>query len=124
MFAKVKYTDAYLKDAHQHCRLNREDVEGGRCGCFYCLSTFDGSAVTRWIDRRRPSEAAAKYEHNTAMCPSCGLDMVLAAKSGLPVEDTSFLRAMRRRWVETTYTLDEIKAAQAEGREPVPHVRQ
>lgn len=120
----MKYTDAYLKDAHQHCRLHREDAEGGRCGCFHCLAVFDGSEVTRWIDRRKLALAGETYERNTAMCPRCGLDMVLPERRGLPVRDPEFLRAMRRVWVETTYALDEIEAAQVEGREPEPHVAQ
>lgn len=117
----MEYTDEYLKEAHEHCRRHREAVEAGKCGCFYCLKIFDGSKVRRWVDRRPKSTRTGAYEHNTAMCPHCDLDMVLPAARGLPIDDPEFLKGMHRVWVETTYDIAEIKAARAEGREPVPH---
>lgn len=111
----MSYTDLFLQRAHQHCSFHRKEVLAGTCGCFYCLRTFEGSEVERWIDRKRTGEP------NTAMCPHCGLDMVLPAARDLPVEDPEFLKAMRAMWVETTYDAAEIQKAKEEGREPVPH---
>lgn len=112
----MQYTDEYLKAAHKHCSVHREAVVAGKCGCFYCLKTFDGSEVTEWIRHGRDDTEA-----NTAMCPHCHLDMVLPATRDLPVDDPEFLKEMHRVWVQTTYTHEELKAAKAEGREPVPH---
>lgn len=116
----MEYTDEYLKEAHQHCRRHRTAVEGGKCGCFYCFKTFDGSEVHHWIDRRPKSARTGEYDHNTAMCPHCDLDMVLPAARDLPIGDPDFLQAMHRRFVQTGYTHGELKAAKAEGRDPVP----
>lgn len=109
----VKYTDEYLDKAHEHCKDHRQDVEAGRCACFHCLRTFDGSEVCEWIDRGRTGTK------NTAMCPHCRLDMVLPAARGLPIDDPEFLKGMRRMWVETTHTAEEVRELLA-GRESAP----
>jgi len=101
----MKYTDEYLDEAHAHCKAHREDVVEGPCGCFYCLKTFEGSRVREWIRRAKATEK------NTAVCPYCGVDTVLPAARGLPVEDPEFLSAMRRKWIETTHTLEEVRNA-------------
>lgn len=120
MKRKVSYTQEYLKEAHQHCRLHREDVIAGKCGCFYCLRVFDGTEVHRWIDRNRGASRSHVRESNTAICPHCHLDMVLPENRGLPIDDPEFLKAMNEMWVQTQYDINEIRAAKAEGRDPVP----
>ena len=90
------YSEQFLKDAHVHAKHHRKDVEAGPCGCFYCLSTFDGLAVAEWIDR-------AGEKATTALCPRCGIDAVLPAARSLPIDDPEFLEGMHRVWFETTY---------------------
>ena len=75
-----------LHRAHRSCLHNRARIYlGVRCGCFYCLSVFDGAAVVNWTDAGE-----------TAICPVCGVDSVLSSRD----EDTSplFLRAMKEEW--------------------------
>jgi hypothetical protein len=76
--------------AHRHCTENRAEVERSTlCGCFYCLETFPPGEVTDWIE-----------SEDTALCPKCGIDAVLANRTGLPVAEPEFLGAMHRRWFE------------------------
>ena len=75
-----------LKTAHSRCIDNhRLLANGGRCGCFYCLKTFDASEVATWVD-----------EGVTALCPHCGIDTVLSEKAD-PI-DPWFLKRMHAFW--------------------------
>jgi hypothetical protein len=75
-----------LKVAHGRCLHNRRLLaNGGRCGCFYCLRTFDANDVTEWVD-----------EGLTARCPHCGIDAVLSEKSD-PIHPW-FLKRMQTFW--------------------------
>ena len=42
-------------------------IRASRCGCFYCLSIFDGVLINEWID-----------EGATALCPHCTVDSVIS----------------------------------------------
>lgn len=80
-----------LKFAHGYSIGNRRLIEqGGPCGCFYCLKTFDAGAVIHWVD------PADDDDGQTALCPHCGIDAVLSAKAA-PIDDL-FLRRMNARW--------------------------
>lgn len=105
----MSYTQEHLKRAHQASKDHREAVEANTCGCFYCLKTFPGSEVSTW-----------SWKGTRALCPYCGIDSVLPTGPEIPVEDPEFLKAMHGLWFETYYTTEELKAARAEGREPVP----
>lgn len=61
-------------------------AQGGQCGCFHCLRTFDASEVTHWGGKNS----------GTAFCPHCRYDTVLSAHVD-PI-DASFLRRMQTRW--------------------------
>lgn len=51
-----------MPEAAHHRSLNNRQLlsDGGECGCFYCLSTFDAGEVTDWV-----------HDGSTALCPRC-----------------------------------------------------
>ncbi len=95
----MTYTQEQLKAAHKHCSRNHEAIqESALCGCFYCCQTF-------------PADQVQKYTSpHDALCPKCGIDSVLADKSGLPL-DAAFLEAMYEYWFENE-TAVETEAKQ------------
>jgi NAD-dependent SIR2 family protein deacetylase len=73
--------------AHSHSRGNRAHLgESATCGCFYCLAIYPPTEIVEWID-----------EGQTALCPRCGIDSVLAEGSGCPMSP-AFLEKMHARW--------------------------
>ncbi len=67
-----------LQRLHRLSFANREAVsKSDVCGCFFCLKTFSGSAISQWVDESRDTQ--------TAMCPHCGIDSVLASGSGIEI---------------------------------------
>ena len=77
-----------LNAAHNGAYLNRRAIEeSARCGCFSCKKTFAPSEVVEWTDGGQ-----------TAPCPKCRIDSVLADKSVPRAADEDFLRQMRRQW--------------------------
>jgi hypothetical protein len=88
--AKAMIDPDELIAAHRHCMNNRGQLEvSSSCGCFFCKAVFPPNEVTEWCD-----------DDQTALCPRCGIDSVLASESGFPVGDSAFLDAMHRRWFE------------------------
>jgi len=82
-----------LKFAHGYSIGNRRLIEqGGPCGCFYCLKTFDAGEIIHWVDPADDGDS----DGQTALCPHCGIDAVLSAKAA-PINDL-FLRRMKARW--------------------------
>jgi hypothetical protein len=78
-----------LRVAHGRSLHNRRLLDnGGRCGCFYCLKTFDAKDVTEWVD-----------EGLTARCPYCGIDSVLSEKAD-PIHPW-FLKRMQSFWFKS-----------------------
>ena len=87
-----KYKPEYLKAAHNHSSLNKEEISCSNiCGCFYCNRTFLSTEIEGWCDEGAPNGP-------TALCPKCGIDSVIGSKSGYPVNDLEFLKEMNRYW--------------------------
>ena len=79
--------DHPLRVAHEKSANHRADVERSRlCGCFYCKEMFRPDRIVEWID-----------EGDTALCPICGIDSVIADGSGLLIT-RDFLEAMQAAW--------------------------
>ena len=96
------YSEALLKEAHRHSIFNRKELEAGLvCSCFYCLGTFGPDKIVSWVH-----EGAG-----TALCPVCGIDSVIGEKSGLPINDPTFLSDMHELWFDRTYVLNESSEA-------------
>ena len=68
-------------------------MQSARAGCFDCLAIFDPSEIRDWIEdppfRDRPAG-------ETALCPRCGMDAVLA-DADVPLS-AGFLARMKARW--------------------------
>lgn len=85
----MDYPIETLDAAHRHSSNHREALQQSHvCGCFYCCSTLSAAEVEEWLDD----------EDGTALCPRCGIDSVIGSKSGYPVSDQHFLKAMHQRW--------------------------
>ncbi len=52
----------------RQCMRNRDQIcAAAYCGCFYCEQIFDRETIRDWTD-----------DDQTALCPHCGVDSVLA----------------------------------------------
>jgi len=77
--------------AHRHCiRRHAEVLASAACGCFYCGAIFPPTEITEWVD---------EWEEigQTALCPRCGIDSVIASESGYPIT-AEFLASMAAHW--------------------------
>lgn len=85
---------------HKHSISHRGEVlSSAVCGCLHCHSVFPPSAVTNW-NEETGGEAGRAPGPFTAFCPTCHIDAVIGDASGYPVDDQTFLRAMRARWFD------------------------
>jgi hypothetical protein len=88
---RVAQMPAGVREAHEHASRHRAEVlRSGRCGCFYCCSTFPPQDITRWTDE-------VGGEGQTALCPRCGIDSVLGDRSGFDLSP-GFLQNMKSFW--------------------------
>ncbi len=85
---------AELDTAHRHSFRNRDMLaRGGKCGCFYCLRTFDAGDVIQWV-----------HDDATALCPLCGIDAVLSSRRASI--EPAFLLQMHAHWFRHTVRVD------------------
>lgn len=84
-----KYDLDFLLKAHKHSSSHKTEILSGElCGCFYCMQTFHPHEITEWIEENNGEE--------TAICPKCGIDSVLA--DNLPITDKDFSKEMNSYW--------------------------
>lgn len=84
----MTYSGDMLEAAHGHSSNHPAELERSSiCGCFYCRRTFPTAEVADWVD-----------DHNTALCPRCGIDSVIGSASNYPVGESAFLDAMNKLW--------------------------
>ena len=62
--------DAANESSHNHAAIDN----GIPCGCYFCLSVFDGGEISKWTD-----------EGTTAVCPICGVDAVLPGVTDMEI---------------------------------------
>ena len=74
----IKVGECPSKSMHNHLEVK----SGVKCGCYFCLTIFDGGDVDEWTD-----------ESTTAICPRCNIDSVLAG-----VTDMDFLKSAHEEW--------------------------
>ena len=83
--------DHWLRVAHKKSIRHRIEVENSEiCGCFSCLQSFPPMDITNWTD-------GPEIEHQTALCPYCGIDSVIGSKSGFEITQ-DFLSNMQKAW--------------------------
>jgi hypothetical protein len=76
-----------LEFAHTLSDNHRERVlHSDRVGCFYCGCVYPPDRIHEWIDAGQ-----------TAVCPYCGIDSVIAGNTGL-LDEEFFLERMHIRW--------------------------
>ena len=77
-----------LKKAHQYCTNNKEQlIESNICGCFYCCKIYSTKEIKEYLNEG----------DGTALCPYCGIDSVIAEKSGFKITK-EFLKKMHDYW--------------------------
>lgn len=77
----------HLLIAHGCSIHNRTLLEKAQtCGCFHCQKIFVPGKIVSWCDA-----------DDTALCPYCGIDSVLADAPGCEVTE-EFLKKMHDRW--------------------------
>lgn len=75
-------------EAHKYSSNNKAQLENDElCGCFYCLEIFDPKEIKDWVGDT----------DGTALCPYCGIDSVIGANAGFPINE-EFLAKMREYW--------------------------
>ena len=75
--------------AEGHTQHNRAVVEEDRlCGCAHCLNFFPGRTVRSWVN---VEEDPANWNDDTAACPICGHNAVLASVDRWPMSVPFFL---------------------------------
>jgi uncharacterized paraquat-inducible protein A len=83
-------TNETLEIAHRRASHHRDEmVESSLCACFHCEVISKPAAIREWIDADQ-----------TALCPRCGIDALIGDKSGFPITDPAFLKAMHQHWFE------------------------
>ena len=72
-----------IEKASELSIYNRPRIKAGEvCGCYFCLTVFDGGEIHEWMD-----------DGKTACCPRCDVDAVLPG-----VDDIDALTAAHERW--------------------------
>lgn len=92
-----------LLAAYRYTSNNWAQVEGSTlCGCCSCMQIFRPHEVVAWtgLDMDNVDDPKA-VDNQTAMCPRCGSEAVLADKSGYPI-DAHFLGRMNEAWFQRT----------------------
>jgi hypothetical protein len=92
-----------LLAAYRYISNNWLQVQGSTlCGCCKCVQIFRADEIVGWtgldIDNVEDPQAV---ERQTAMCPKCGSEAVLADKSGFPI-NLDFLGRMNEAWFQRT----------------------
>lgn len=57
-----------------------------KCGCMYCGTIFNPNEITKWTD-----------ENNTAICPYCGVDSVIADSDDINL-NPEFLKKLHKEY--------------------------
>ncbi|HSW04960.1 hypothetical protein [Aquabacterium sp.] len=92
-----------LLAAFRYTTNNWRQIQGSKlCGCCNCVQTFSPDEIVGWtgLDMNNMDDPAA-VDQQTAMCPRCGGEAVLADTSGYPIT-ADFLGRMNEAWFQQT----------------------
>jgi len=92
-----------LLAAYRYLSNNHGQIQASkRCGCCSCMEVFPPEEIVGWLgltmDNMNDPSAVAQQ---TAMCPYCGAEAVLADKAGFPI-NAVFLQRMNEAWFQRT----------------------
>lgn len=86
---KLEMVNLKLEDLHKKSINNKSDIDDETlCGCFYCETIFLGNKISNHVD-----------EGQTALCPICRIDSVLASDKKDAV-NPQMLKAMNLKYFE------------------------
>lgn len=72
-------TDIEFKNAPKYALKNRKAVEESTaCGCYQCLAIVPTPDIIDWTDYGQ-----------TALCPKCGCDCLIAQSFAIPLDEAS-----------------------------------
>ena len=90
-------------DAHKFSSRHRHQIESStECSCFYCLRIFSPQDITQWWEESKKSGLG---QSATAVCPHCGIDVVIGSASGYPITQ-AFLEKMQGHWFSYSAEID------------------
>lgn len=76
-----------LEKVYQHCKNNKVEIlKSKTCGCIYCKKIFTPKQITNWLAKE-----------DTALCPYCNIDSVLADASGVEITE-ALLEKMNKKY--------------------------
>ena len=74
---------------------NKENIRfAQKCGCYYCFEIFEPKNIKEWTDKTKKVPAG-----DTAICPYCGTDGVLADNCGMELTKEN-LESIHKAWVK------------------------
>lgn len=77
---RERIIDPKFRAAHNCSSNHRLQIEAStKCGCFFYQRIFQPGIIEDWTD-----------EDTTALCPFCGMDVVLGDASGFPISKIFF----------------------------------
>jgi hypothetical protein len=92
-----------LLAAYRYISNNWPQIQASSvCGCCNCLRVFPAEEVVAWTGLQFDDvDNPEAINNQTALCPYCGSESVLAEKSGFPI-DVNFLGRMNEAWFQKT----------------------
>ena len=83
---EMKFSFDYILAAHKVTIHHEKDIlDSTACTCFYCGNQFDPhyEKGLEWLDENSP-------KGKTFVCPTCGIDCIIADASGFPITNHDF----------------------------------
>lgn len=79
--------DKIIREIPMHSMKNAKEIRNSMtCGCYKCCNVFPKEQITKWTDNGQ-----------TALCPICEIDSVVAESSGIPL-NTESLKIIHDYW--------------------------
>ncbi|MDE6368706.1 MAG: hypothetical protein K2K94_05660, partial [Muribaculaceae bacterium] len=107
---RIEKTEDQLRDAHLHTSHNRGEIERSMmCYCISCQTFFKPEEVANYAD-----------SGETAICPYCDCDAIIADGSGVKMTDR-LLAVLHKRYFDfSTNPLIELTIDEADEVKPTP----
>jgi len=97
------------------------------CGCFHCLHMLAFRDIQEWTDAPYGTPPIQYNEKgNTARCPHCGFDTIIASSSSFPITE-DLLREMHAYWFAPGPDYEFVQRTRPQPQEPeksTPHSKE